>query len=90
MSDRMIVKKPSPEELKKLGVESWGIWNCKASTFHWHYDDRETCFILEGKVTVKTDDQEVIFGKGDLVIFPKGLSCVWTIHEAVKKHYQFG
>jgi uncharacterized cupin superfamily protein len=28
-------------------------------------------------------------GKGDLVTFPKGMSCVWEIHGDVKKHYRF-
>ena len=87
---QITVKKPTREELDKLGAESWGIWTCKVSTFDWHYDDRETCYILEGKVTVTTPGQEVTFGKGDLVVFPKGLSCTWKVLEAVKKHYQFG
>ncbi|MBU3933088.1 MAG: cupin domain-containing protein, partial [Candidatus Omnitrophica bacterium] len=54
-------------------------------------DEQETCFLLKGKVTVTTKDgKSVNFGVGDLVAFPKGLSCVWNIQEAVKKHYKFG
>ncbi len=87
---KISVKKPTREEIEKLGCESWDIWTCKPSTFDWHYDDRETCLFLEGRVTVKAEGQEVAFGKGDLVVFPKGLSCTWTVHEAVKKHYRFG
>ena len=37
------VRKPSKEELKKLGVESWPIWECSASRFEYHYDDQEMC-----------------------------------------------
>jgi uncharacterized cupin superfamily protein len=25
-----------------------------------------------------------------LVTFPQGLSCVWNVKKAVKKHYKFG
>ncbi|MBU2573903.1 MAG: DUF861 domain-containing protein [Elusimicrobia bacterium] len=27
---------------------------------------------------------------GDIAVFPKGLTCRWKVHEAVKKHYFFG
>jgi len=84
------VKKPTPQELETLGVKSWGIWTCEAKTFDWQYDDREICFFLAGKVTVKAGKQEVHFGTGDLVTFPKGLSCTWIVHEPVRKHYRFG
>ncbi len=86
----IIVEKPTDEKLKQLDVSSWGIWECEPSTFEWHYDDRETCYLLEGKVTVKTKDQEINLEKGDLGIFPKDLDCTWIIHEKVKKHYRFG
>ncbi len=86
----IIVEKPSDEKLKQLDVSSWGIWECEPSTFEWHYDDRETCYLLEGKVTVKTKDQEINLEKGDLGIFPKDLDCTWIVHEKVKKYYRFG
>ena len=84
------VRKPSQEELDQLGVTEWGIWTCEPSTFDWYYSDKETCYILEGKVSVKTDSETVEFKKGDLVVFPKGLSCDWTVIEKVKKYYKFG
>ncbi len=89
----VIVKKPTEEELKELGVDSWGIWEKEVSTFDWEYADKETCYLLEGKVIVKSEDGKDVlaeFGKGDLVVFPKGLKCIWEIKEAVKKHFQFG
>ncbi|MBF0406597.1 MAG: cupin domain-containing protein [Candidatus Riflebacteria bacterium] len=88
--EKILVKKLNAQELKALGVEKWGIWTCEPKTFDYHYDDKESCQILEGKVTVKTPDQEVSFGPGDFVVFPKGLSCTWKVFEAVKKHYKFG
>ena len=50
----------------------------------------ETCYLLEGKVKVTTDEEEVEFGVGDMVTFPKGLSCTWQVKEKVRKHYTFG
>ena len=84
------IEKPDPARLKELGVESWPIWTKEPSDFPWHYDDRETCFFLEGDVTVETGGQEVVIGKGDLVTFPKGMDCRWKIRKAVRKHYNFG
>ncbi len=85
------VERLSEEKLKELNISSWPIWGKEVSKFDWHYDDKETCYLLKGKVTVTAKDgQSVNFGAGDLVVFPKGLSCVWDIREAVKKHYKFG
>ena len=30
------------------------------------------------------------FKRGDLIIFPAGLSCTWEILKDVEKHYNFG
>jgi uncharacterized cupin superfamily protein len=57
---------------------------------HWHYDFQEECYFLEGKVVVESKEaKKVSFGKGDFVVFPKGLSCVWEIKKPVRKHYNF-
>ncbi len=67
----------------------WPIWEKEASCFDWHYDTDETCYLLKGRVAVSTPDgSKVQFGAGDMVYFPKGLSCVWDITEPVKKHYK--
>ena len=88
--DEIIIKKLSQEEIDKIGLKSWPIWEKEISRFEWYYDDIEECYILEGKVTVETENGgKVEFGKGDFVTFPKGLSCVWDIKEAVRKHYKF-
>lgn len=85
------VKKPTKEELKKMGVLNWPIWEKEISKFDWHYDDKETCYILEGDVTVATKSgKSVNFSKGDLVVFSKGLDCTWNIKKGVRKHYNFG
>lgn len=87
----ILVERPTKEKVRKLGVKTWPIWEKEESMFDWYYDDKETCYILEGDVTVTADDgTKVLFGAGDLVVFPKGLNCTWEIHKAVKKHYNFG
>ena len=81
------------ERLKRMGVFSWPIWEKEVSTFDWHYDETETCYILEGKVRVEPKGEAgkpVEFGPGDLVKFPRGLDCVWKVEKPVKKHYNFG
>ncbi len=84
------VQKLGQDQLKKIGVFGWPIWEKEVSRFPWAYDSIEECFFLEGKVTVETKDgKSVSFGKGDFVSFPKGLSCTWNIKEAVRKHYNF-
>jgi hypothetical protein len=77
--------------LEQLGVKSWPIWTKEKSEFPWHYDQSETCYVLDGEVTVTPDNGDpVTFGKGDLVTFPQGMSCTWNIQKDIKKHYRFG
>jgi uncharacterized cupin superfamily protein len=84
-------QKPDQKELDTLNIKTWGTWECDPSTFPWEYDDRETCYVFEGKVTVETSDGEKVeIEPGDLVVFPKGLSCTWTVHEKIRKVYRFG
>ncbi len=92
MEDIMRIKihKPKKEDLEKDGVFSWPIWEKEISRFDWQYDETEECYLLEGKVTVETEDGEIFeFEKGDFVSFQKGLACVWDIKKPVKKHYNF-
>jgi uncharacterized cupin superfamily protein len=84
------VSKPTEREIEDSGIKEWPIWECEPSTFDWFYSDRETCLILEGDVTVKSELGDVTIGPGDRVVFPKGLKCVWEVRKAVRKHYQFG
>lgn len=91
MSDIRVKKDPTPEELDQIGVPSWPIWTKEESEFPWTYDVEETCYFLEGDVVVTPKGGEpVSVGKGDLVTFPKGMSCTWKVRGAVRKHYRFG
>lgn len=82
------VRKPDGNEQK--AASSWPIWTKEVSSFPWHYDEKETCLIIEGEVTVEAGGERVSFKGGDYVIFPEGLDCVWNIKKAVRKHYRFG
>ena len=87
---RITVERPGSDRLTALQVTRWPIWTKEPSTFAWHYDEQEVCYVLEGEVTVKTDRGEVALRPGDLVTFPQGLSCTWRVSQAVRKHYRFG
>ncbi|MBM4274975.1 MAG: cupin domain-containing protein [Deltaproteobacteria bacterium] len=91
MSKIKIERRPSPGRLQELGVFRWPIWTKEVSKFPWTYDSQETCYFLEGEVTVTcADGEKVTVGQGDLVTFPAGMSCTWKITKDVKKHYTFG
>jgi uncharacterized cupin superfamily protein len=83
---------PDEDELTALGIKTWPVWEKEASEFPWHYDEMETCYLLEGDVMVipQGGSEPVRFGKGDLVTFPKGMSCTWKVLKPVRKHYKFG
>jgi uncharacterized cupin superfamily protein len=84
------IEQPEPKELESRKVTGWPIWEKEISEFDWSYASTEECYLIEGKVSVTTDDgEEVTFGKGDFVTFPKGLKCVWKVIEPVRKHYNF-
>ncbi|MCL2033949.1 MAG: cupin domain-containing protein [Oscillospiraceae bacterium] len=83
----IIVKKPT--DLEKSEMSALPVWECGVSKFDWFYDSEETCLLTHGEVTVTYDGGRVSFGAGDMVVFPKGLSCVWDVSKPVRKHYIF-
>lgn len=84
------VYKPTKDEIEQKGIKDWPVWTCERSSFDWYYDERETCYIVEGDITVESKHETVNIGAGDMIIFPEGLSCKWNIKEPVKKHYMLG
>lgn len=85
----MKVRKATVEDTKT--TENWGIWSKEVSEFPWHYDEKETCYILEGQAFVIDDKgNEISFTKGDWVEFEQGLSCTWKITSDIRKKYKFG
>ena len=88
---KILITRPDDGQKQELGVDSWAIWEKEISTFDWSYGDRETCYILEGKAKVVPGDGEPVeFAAGDLVVFPKGMRCVWDISSPIRKHYRMG
>ena len=83
------IEKPSDGQLKSLGIDGWSPWNCEPSIFDWEYSSTEKAYVLEGKVRIKTDEEEVEIQTGDLVTFPKGLKCTWNVTEKIRKVYTF-
>ena len=60
------IETPTPERLAELGVEHWPEWAHEAATFPWTYGERETCFVLAGRVTVTPEGGEPVnFGAGE-------------------------
>ena len=89
MSRIKVERGPDDMRLQTLGVKTWPIWTKEASEFSWTYDGEETCYFLEGEVTVTPAGGEPVqMGKGDLVTFPAGMSCTWKITKDVRKHYR--
>ena len=90
MSDQQILleRNPSPMKLEVMGVYDWPIWRREASRFRWTYQQQETCYVLRGKFSVTPEGGETQhFKRGDLIIFPQGMNCVWDIEQDVEKHY---
>lgn len=83
---------PDQARLTELGVYAWPIWEKEKSDFPWHYDDKETAYILEGEVIVTAADgsESAVIKAGDLVTFAAGFSCRWVIKQDIRKHYKFG
>mmetsp|Transcript_16018 Transcript_16018/g.30186 ORF Transcript_16018/g.30186 Transcript_16018/m.30186 type:complete len:98 (-) Transcript_16018:76-369(-) len=89
------VTKMSKEEAEKQHkISSWGAWGCDVSKFDWTYSGTETAYVLEGEVMVTptgawSSCKPTKVEAGDLVVFPDGMTCVWDVTKAIKKHYNF-
>ena len=90
MDQILIEHNPSEAKLDVMGIYGWPVWSKEVSNFPWTYDRQETCYILDGEVVVTPDGGDPVeIVAGDLVTFPKGMSCTWDIKEDIKKHYTF-
>lgn len=94
--DNITIRKLTSQDKKKLGIPDsphntlhWSVWKCQPSTFPWKYSDKEIAYLYQGRALVKTSDGQVELKPGDLVTFPKGLSCTWEVLEDVCKVYKF-
>jgi uncharacterized cupin superfamily protein len=90
------IRKITKEHAKELGIPDtpqttgdWMPWECEAKTFECEYTCTETAYFYQGRVKVKTPQEEVEIRAGDLVCFPEGLKCTWQVLEPVRKVYSF-
>ena len=37
--------------VQELEMKNWPIWTYEVSSFHWTFEDKEICLLLEGGVT---------------------------------------
>jgi uncharacterized cupin superfamily protein len=82
---------PDAARLSKLKVDGWPEWEKASSTMSWNYVEDEVSYILEGRaIVVPEGGDPVEISKGNLVTFPSGMSCVWTIVEPIRKRYRIG
>ena len=88
----VLIKSPcSASVIIQYGIKNWPVWECEPSNFLRNYSEKEVCFIVEGEAKIKTKAGESYFIKsGDLIEFPKGLSCEWQIIKSFKKHFRLG
>jgi uncharacterized cupin superfamily protein len=82
-----INKNITEDKLEK--IKKWPIWEKDISRFPYYYDHTEECYIIEGRITIETEDGIYHIEPGDFVRFEKGLSCIWDIKEKVRKYYDF-
>ena len=94
--DRIKVEQLDDDQKKGLDIPEspirqgpWAVWECEPSTFDWHYDQCEKAYVYEGKVRVRTGQEEVEIKSGDFVTFPQGLDCQWEVLEKIRKVYKF-
>ena len=85
----MRVWKPNQQEIES--TREWGEWGKEKSEFAWHYDEKETCYILEGEAQAwDKDGNQINFKAGDMVEFEQGLDCTWKISKDIRKKFMFG
>ena len=83
------IRRLSEDEIHEQGIRHWPVWEKGISRFPHTYDAEEICYFLEGEVVIESPEGSFLIGPGDFVVFRNGLSCVWDIKQAVRKHYHF-
>lgn len=67
-------------------ASSTAVWDCTAGQFRWYFGWDETVYILEGSVTVATEDGGLrVLSQGDIGYFKAGTWATWHIENYVKK-----
>ncbi|KAF8067212.1 R1 [Scenedesmus sp. PABB004] len=85
-----VIRKMQDDLLKRKGVASWPTWGAEVGSFDWSYAENEDAYFLAGRVVVTPEGGEPVeLAAGDFATFPAGMTCVWDVKEAVRKHYRF-
>ncbi|MGH9297580.1 MAG: cupin domain-containing protein [Acidimicrobiales bacterium] len=83
-------------EMTTSGVTLWedgsgsetGIWECTEGPSRWSLETNEFVHVLSGRMTVTEDGgSPTEIAPGDTVLFPRGWSGTWEIHERLRKLY---
>jgi len=84
-----MLKNPLRKNCLNSVLKSWPVWTKEISEFQWEYDEKETCYILEGKMVVTPENgKPVSFGKGDACHLSERIKMHWKINSPVRKHYK--
>ena len=83
-------------EMRTAGLTLWqdgagsetGIWECTPGPSRWTLETNELVHVLSGSMTVTADGAEPTeVGPGDVLMFPKGWTGTWHLHETLRKVY---
>ena len=70
------------------GEKQAGVWECTPGPSRWSMPSNEFIYVLYGRMTVTQDGGEPTdVGPGDTMVFPRGWTGDWQIHETVRKLY---
>ncbi len=67
-----------------------GVWQGEPGAWRVRYasHEEEFCVLLEGEVTLQSDDgHSVRLRAGDAFVVPGGFTGIWENHTRVRKHY---
>jgi len=87
---KVIATRPSQHALEELGVKNWPMQSSEVAIYPQHYEEKETCYLLEGEADIVVGEDRMTVHAGDLVIFSAGMDCIWEVHHPITKRYQVG
>ena len=72
------------------GTMMSGIWECSPGSYHATYTAYEYVVLIAGSITITPDGgTPVTVTAPDAFVVEKDFKGTWTIHEHVRKHFDF-
>jgi len=72
------------------GTMMSGVWECSPGSYHATYTAYEYVVLITGRITITPDGgTPVTVSAGDAFVVEKDFVGTWTIHEHVRKHFDF-